>query len=99
MPTTNNLVEVWHGASGSDAKKNLTTVKTVTLLKKEQSLTEKFFLKATMGEIVYRKSTKAEQQKQDNIKRIVMSYKKEGLVDHLRGLAMNMGDFKINLVK
>ena len=67
MPTTNNLVEVWHGASGSDAKKNLTTVKTVTLLKKEQSLTEQNFLKATMGEIVYRKSTKAEQQKQDNI--------------------------------
>ena len=63
MPTTNNLLEVWHGASGSDAEKNLTTVKTVTLLKKEQSLTEKFFLKATMGEIVYRKSTKAKTRK------------------------------------
>jgi hypothetical protein len=96
LPTTNNLVEVWHLASGSDAKKNLTTVKTVVLLRKEQSLTEQNFLKATMGEIVFRKPTKAEQQKQENIKRIVMCYKKEGLIDHLRGLAMNMGEVKIN---
>jgi hypothetical protein len=49
-----------------------------------------------MGEIVFRKPTKAEQQKQENIKRIVMCYKKEGLIDHLRGLAMNMGEVKIN---
>ncbi len=88
LPTTNNLVEVWHGASGADAKKNLTTVKTVILLRKEQSLTEQNFIKASMGDIVFRKPTKAEQQKQENIKRIIMSYKKEGLIDHLRGLAI-----------
>ena len=40
LPTTNNLVEVWHGAISADAKKHLTVNKTVKLFRKEQSMTE-----------------------------------------------------------
>ena len=63
LSTTNNLVEVWHCASSSDAEINLTTIKTVTLLRKAKRLTEQTFVKATMCEIVYRKSTKAKTRK------------------------------------
>ena len=97
LPATNNLVEVWHGASGSDAKKNLTCVKCVELIRKEQSFTENNFLRATMGELEYRKPVKAELKKQENIKRIVLAYKTETLADHLKGLALNMGEIKINI--
>ena len=50
MPTTNNLVEVWHGAISADAKKHLTVNKTVELFRKEQSMTEMKLLKVINGE-------------------------------------------------
>ena len=42
-------------------------------------------------------SCKAEIKKQENIKNIIMSYKRENLAIHLKGLALNMGDLKINM--
>jgi len=35
LPTTNNLVEVWHGASGADAKKNLSGTPSENRLEKK----------------------------------------------------------------
>ena len=89
------MVEVWHSASSADDKKNLTCVKCVELLRKEQSFTENNWTRAIMGEIEYRKPAKSEQKKQENIKRIVLAYKKESLAIHLKGLALNMGEVKL----
>jgi hypothetical protein len=97
LPTTNNLVEVWHGASGADAKKNLTCVKCVDLIRREQNFTEDNWTKAIMGESECRKSSKAEIKKQENIKNIIQSYKRENIAIHLKGLALNMGDLKLNM--
>ena len=51
-----------------------------------------------MGNNEYRKSSKAEQIKQESIRKIVLTYKKDTLAIHLKGLALNMGDIKINYI-
>ena len=96
MPTTNNLVEVWHGAISADAKKYLIVNKTVELFRKEQSMTEMKLLKVINGEDVARIQKGARLTKDANIKRIVNSYKSANIAEHLTGLANNMGDVKIN---
>ena len=50
--STNNLVEVWHGAISADAKKHLTINKTVEHFRKKQSMAEMKLLKAINGEDV-----------------------------------------------
>jgi hypothetical protein len=70
LPTSNNLVEVWHGAISLDAKKHLTVNKTVELLRKEQSMMELNFIKAVNGEINTRES-ESRHSKASNIKRML----------------------------
>ena len=96
LPTTNNLVEVWHGAISADAKKHLTVNKTVELLRKEQGMMEVKILKAINGEDVVRIQKGSRLTKDSNIKRIVNSYKSANIYEHLTGLANNMGDLKLN---
>ena len=50
-----------------------------------------------MGENECRKQSKAEIKKQENIIIIIQSYKRENIAIHLKGLALNMGDLKLNM--
>ena len=94
LPRTNNLVESWHSTINADTRRNLTVNKTVELCRKEQSNMEAGFQKCISGDVQQRQSN-ARRTREENIKQIVLNYKKSHISDHLVGLANNMGEIKI----
>ena len=99
LPRTNNLVESWYSVINADTRKNLTVNKTVELCRKEQGNMEAEFQKCISGD-KQPKPPNSRRTREENIKRIVMNYKRAHLADNLLGLANNMGEVKIrNLAK
>ena len=93
LPRTNNNVENWHSRIQADVRKKLNVYMVVELLRQEQDKAEIEYARLLNGEILKKKLSKKEVEKELNIERLVTSYS-GNVLEQLKGVANNFIDFK-----
>lgn len=86
LPRTNNNVENWHSRIQADVRKKLNVFMVVELLRLEQDKSESDYARLVNGEILKRKPSKKDYEK--NIETLVDGYSGK-ISEHLKGMACN----------